>query len=98
MSGLESVGSLLADNANLLIHGLRIFTFADKRHWGPDEHAQVQALEAALNEAKRDFQELCPLVNGQAQYEHDRHCRCQQLSSFLFSSLQLRRTGRLVGC
>ncbi|KAG8422981.1 hypothetical protein J3459_009900 [Metarhizium acridum] len=72
MSGFDSVGTLLADIANLLLEGLRIFSLADKRHWRQDEHEQVKALEEALNEAKKDFQELCPLVNGQSQYEHDR--------------------------
>ncbi|KAG6096549.1 hypothetical protein E4U31_005379 [Claviceps sp. LM219 group G6] len=72
MGSSDTVGSVLAEIANLLGDGLRIFSFADKRHWGPDEHEQVQALKAALNQAKRDFQHLCPLVNGQAQYEHDR--------------------------
>jgi hypothetical protein len=72
MSGFESVGTLLADIANLLVQGLRIFALADKRHWRQDEYEQVRALEEALNDAKSDFQELCPLVNGQAQYEHDR--------------------------
>jgi hypothetical protein len=76
MSGFDSVGTLLADIANLLVEGLRIFTLADKRHWRQDEYEQVRALEEALNEAKRDFQDLCPLVNGQAQYEHDRKCTC----------------------
>lgn len=74
MSGFDSVGSLLAEIATLLAEGLRIFSLADKRHWGQDECEQVRALEEALNEAKTDFQELCPLVNGQAQYEHDRKC------------------------
>ncbi|KAK2608415.1 hypothetical protein QQS21_003101 [Conoideocrella luteorostrata] len=72
MGSFDSVGTLLAEIANLLVDGLRIFSLADKRHWGPDEYEQVRALEEALNEAKKDFQELCPLVNGQAQYEHDR--------------------------
>ncbi|QPG96383.1 hypothetical protein C2857_004036 [Epichloe festucae Fl1] len=72
MSSLDSVGTLLAEIANLIIDGLRIFSLSDKRHWGPDEYEQVQALEDALNQAKKDFQALCPLVNGQAQYEHDR--------------------------
>lgn len=70
MGGFESVGTLLADIANLISEGLRIFSLADKRHWGQDEHEQHRALEEVLNEAKRDFQELTPLVSGQ--YEHDR--------------------------
>ncbi|KHN95697.1 uncharacterized protein MAM_06538 [Metarhizium album ARSEF 1941] len=72
MSGFDSVGTLLADVANNLLEGLRIFSLADKTHWRQDEYEHVQALEAALNDAKKDFQELCPLVNGQSQYEHDR--------------------------
>ncbi|UNI18642.1 hypothetical protein JDV02_004897 [Purpureocillium takamizusanense] len=70
--GFDSVGTLLADIANLLSDGLRILSLADKRHWGPDEHEQVRALEQALDEAKKDFQELAPLVNGQFNYERDR--------------------------
>ncbi|KID92000.1 hypothetical protein MGU_00911 [Metarhizium guizhouense ARSEF 977] len=78
MSGFDSVGTLLADIANLLLEGLRIFSLADKRHWRQDEYEQVKALEEALNEAKKDFQELCPLVNGQSQYEHDRKYETMQ--------------------
>ncbi|KAJ6438288.1 Conserved oligomeric Golgi complex subunit 2 [Purpureocillium lavendulum] len=72
MGGFDSVGTLLADIANLLSDGLRILSLADKRHWGADEHEQLRALELALDEAKKDFQELAPLVNGQFYYEHDR--------------------------
>ncbi|QUC22514.1 uncharacterized protein UV8b_06755 [Ustilaginoidea virens] len=72
-SAFDSVGTLLADMANLLGEGLRILGHSDKRHWGQDEHEQVHALEQALDEAKKDYQELCPLVNGQAQYRHDRN-------------------------
>jgi hypothetical protein len=72
MSSLDTVGSLLAAIATLLAQGLRILSLADKSHWGPDEHEQVQALAAALDEAKKDFQELAPLVNGQIYYETDR--------------------------
>lgn len=73
MSGaLDSVGTLLADIANLLADGLRILRLADKRHWGLDEHEQVHALVVALDDAKKDFQELAPLVNGQPYYENDR--------------------------
>jgi hypothetical protein len=74
MSSLESVGSLLAAIATLIAQGLRILSLADKNHWGPDEHEQVHALAAALDEAKKDFQELAPLVNGQIYYETDRKC------------------------
>lgn len=72
MGGLDSVGTLLAEIANLLSEGLRVLGFADKRHWGVDEHEQVRALDEALDDAKKDFQELGPLVNGQSNYEHDR--------------------------
>ena len=72
MSGADSVGTLLADVANLINDGLRILSFSDKRHWGQDEHEQVRALERVLDEAKKDFQELSPLVNGQFNYENDR--------------------------
>ncbi|PHH61724.1 hypothetical protein CDD81_8016 [Ophiocordyceps australis] len=73
MSGNDSVGTLLADIADLLADGTRTLGLADKRLWGPDEHEQMRALEDALDEARRDFQELSPLVNGQCHYEHDRH-------------------------
>lgn len=69
---VDSVGSLLAAVANLTADGLRILSFADKRQWGPDEHEQVRALEELLDEARKDFQELAPLLNGQLHYEHDR--------------------------
>ncbi|EKJ72630.1 hypothetical protein NXS19_008825 [Fusarium pseudograminearum] len=72
MSSLDTVGSLLAAIANLLAQGLRILSLADKSHWGPDEYEQVHALASALDEAKKDFQELAPLVNGQVYYETDR--------------------------
>ncbi|KAF4957743.1 hypothetical protein FSARC_11204 [Fusarium sarcochroum] len=72
MSSLDSVGSLLAAIANLIAQGLRILSLADKSHWGPDEHEQVHALATVLDGAKKDFQELAPLVNGQIYYEGDR--------------------------
>jgi hypothetical protein len=72
MSGADSVGTLLAHVANLITDGLRILSFSDKRHWGQDEHELVRALETVLDEAKKDFQELSPLVNGQFNYENDR--------------------------
>lgn len=85
MSRPDTVGNLLADIANLVSEGLRIFSFADKRQWGPDEHEQTRALQEVLEEAKKDFQELSPLLNGQFQYEHDRNrelqARCCQLTS-----------------
>ena len=74
----ESVGSLLAAVANLTSDGLRILSFSDKRQWGPDEHEQVRALEELLDEARKDFQELSPLLNGQLNYEHDRTCKRTQ--------------------
>ncbi|KJZ71861.1 hypothetical protein HIM_08706 [Hirsutella minnesotensis 3608] len=80
MGGFDSVGSLLADIANLLSDGRRILGLADKRHWGQDEHEQLRALDEALDEAKKDFQELAPLVHGQSHYEHDRkHESIQEL-------------------
>ncbi|KAJ9131112.1 Mediator complex subunit 3 fungal domain-containing protein [Pleurostoma richardsiae] len=68
----DTVGSLLADVANALSDSLRILMFADKREWGPDEFEQIRALEDALDDAKKDFQELGPLVGGQFYYENDR--------------------------
>ncbi|CAH0005396.1 unnamed protein product [Clonostachys byssicola] len=68
----DSVGSLLAEIANFLVDGVRILSLSDRRHWGPDEHEQLRALEDALDEAKKDFQGLAPLVNGQSHYENDR--------------------------
>ncbi|KAL1896572.1 hypothetical protein Sste5346_004606 [Sporothrix stenoceras] len=69
---IETVGSLLAEIATALQDALRILMFADKRGWGPDEFEQVRAVEEALDEAKRDFQAMAPLVNGQFYYENDR--------------------------
>jgi hypothetical protein len=74
MSGAETVGTLLADIANLINDGLRILSFADKRQWGLDEHEQVRALQEALDDAKKDFQDLPRLLNGQFHYERDRKC------------------------
>ncbi|CAK7215746.1 hypothetical protein SCUCBS95973_002582 [Sporothrix curviconia] len=68
----DTVGSLLAGIATALQDALRILMFADKRGWGPDEFEQVRAVEEALDEAKRDFQTMGPLVNGQFYYENDR--------------------------
>jgi hypothetical protein len=76
MSSSDSVGKLLADIATLVAEGLRILSLADKRHWGPDEHEQVRALAQLLDEAKKDFQDLSPLVNGQIYYENDRKRMC----------------------
>ncbi len=72
--GVDSVGSQLADIAGLIVDGLRILGIADKRHWGADEHELLRAMERVLDEAKKDFQELSPLVKGQSHYEHDRSC------------------------
>lgn len=72
--GFESVGSLLADIANLLVEALRILDSTEKTHWGQDEHELLSALERTLDDAKRDFQELSPLVKGQSHYENDRSC------------------------
>lgn len=68
----ESVGSLLASIANSINDALRLLMFADKAHWGPDEFEQVRALEATLDEAKKDFQEMGPLLKGSVYYENDR--------------------------
>lgn len=68
----ESVGSLLASIANSINDALRLLMFADKAHWGPDEFEQVRALEHTLDEAKKDFQEMGPLLKGSVYYENDR--------------------------
>jgi hypothetical protein len=81
----DSVGSLLAEIANFLVDGVRILSLSDKRHWGPDEHEQLRALEDALDEAKKDFQGLAPLVNGQSHYEND---RSRTLASLPYSPTQ----------
>ncbi len=73
--GFDSVGSLLADIANLVVDGLRILGLADKRHWGPDEYELQRAMERVLNDAKTDFQELSPMLKSQSHYEHDRTCK-----------------------
>ncbi|KAL2178916.1 uncharacterized protein P884DRAFT_239295 [Thermothelomyces heterothallicus CBS 202.75] len=69
---LRTVGEYLAAIATCMTESLRILMFADKRQWGPDEFEQTRALEEALDEAKEDFQEMAPLVNGQFYYENDR--------------------------
>ncbi|KAK3326258.1 hypothetical protein B0H66DRAFT_153079 [Apodospora peruviana] len=68
----DTVGALLADIATFLSDSLRILMLADKRQWGPDEFEQCRALEEALDDAKKDYQELAPLVNGQFYYQNDR--------------------------
>ena len=78
---VDSVGSLLAAIANLIAEGLRILSFSDKRQWGEDEHEQVRALEEVLDEARKDFQELGPLLNGQLHYETDRTRELLPISS-----------------
>lgn len=68
----QTVGTLLAAIARCLTEAVRILMFADKRQWGPDEFEQTRVLEEALDEAKKDFQEMAPLVHGQFYYENDR--------------------------
>ncbi|KAF2963514.1 hypothetical protein GQX73_g10072 [Xylaria multiplex] len=68
---VDTVGSLLATIANSIQDALRILMFADKRAWGPPEFEQLRLLEEALDEAKRDFQDLPVLVNGRFYYEND---------------------------
>ncbi len=70
--GSDTVGSLLAGIATSLTDALHGFMLADKRQWGPDEFEQVRALEEALDDAKKDFQDMSRLVNGQFYYENDR--------------------------
>ena len=65
------MGTLLANVAGSVTDGLSLMRFADKRQWGPDEFEQVRALERALDSAKRDFQELSALLNGQTYYTGD---------------------------
>ncbi|KAK0754835.1 hypothetical protein B0T18DRAFT_47043 [Schizothecium vesticola] len=67
-----TVGALLAGIATSLTESLRILLFADKRAWGPDEFEQLRALEVALDDARKDFQEMAPLVHGQFYYQNDR--------------------------
>lgn len=69
---LDTVGTLLAAIANLLHEGILLLNQTDKTLWGADEHEQLRALEDALDEAKKDFQELSPLVRGQLYYQNDR--------------------------
>lgn len=79
----DTVGALLAGIATSLSESLRILMFADKRQWGPDEFEQIRALEEALDDAKKDFQEMAPLVHGQFYYQNDRTiesiCELRQL-------------------
>jgi hypothetical protein len=82
----DTVGSLLGSIATALAEALRILMFADKRQWGPDEFEQIRALEEALDDAKKDFQGMAPLLHGQYYYEGDRTRRC----FFFFSRLGMR--------
>ena len=71
--GSQTVGTLLAAIATCMTDALRILVLADdKSQWGPDEFEQIRLLEEALDEAKKDFQELAPLVHGRFYYENDR--------------------------
>lgn len=97
-STAESVGSLLAAIANSINDALRLLMFADKAHWGPDEFEQVRALEHTLDEAKKDFQEMGPLLKGSVYYENDRRRMCTppsltSLTSLFFPSIYLIPTG-----
>ncbi|KAK4143792.1 uncharacterized protein C8A04DRAFT_12040 [Dichotomopilus funicola] len=99
---IQTVGTLLAAIANCLTDALRIFTFADKQQWGPDEFEQVRALEATLNEAKKDFQEMAPLVHGSFYYENDRtpdslHRLQSLLARFQFHTQNFRDWARQGG-
>ncbi|KAH6626383.1 hypothetical protein B0J18DRAFT_139668 [Chaetomium sp. MPI-SDFR-AT-0129] len=99
---IQTVGTLLAAIANCLTDALRIFTFADKQQWGPDEFEQVRALEATLDEAKKDFQEMAPLVHGSFYYENDRtpdslHRLQSLLARFQFHTQNFRDWARQGG-
>lgn len=96
-STAESVGSLLASIANSINDALRLLMFADKAHWGPDEFEQVRALEHALDEAKKDFQEMGPLLKGSVYYENDRRRMCISHLSFP-SPIYFNPTGDGDGC
>lgn len=73
---LDTVGTLLAAIANLLQESLQLLRQSDTSLWGADEHEQVRVLEETLDEAKKDFQELSPLVKGQLYYQNDRQRTC----------------------
>lgn len=85
----DTVGSLLAGIATAVTDALTAMRFADKRQWGPDEFEQVRALERALDEAKRDFQQLSALVNGQSYYTGDVRRECFVLRRYSFAQLDL---------
>lgn len=84
VGGGDTVGSLLAHIATALQDALRILMFADKRGWGRGEFEQVRALEDTLAEARRDFQAMAPLVNGQFYYENDRRSTCRHHLTLCF--------------
>lgn len=89
----DTVGSLLAEIADVLTGALRRLMFADKRHWGSDEFEQVRALEDTLDEAKADFQELGPLLKRSFYYENDRRRTCTFLILWTFD-LRLQPWGK----
>ncbi|KAK4156481.1 cleft lip and palate transmembrane protein 1-domain-containing protein [Chaetomidium leptoderma] len=84
----QTVGTLLAAIATCMTEALRILMFADKRQWGPDEFEQTRVLEEALDEAKKDFQEMAPLVHGQFYYETDRTPESLQTLQTLLTKFQ----------
>ncbi|KAK3297526.1 uncharacterized protein B0H64DRAFT_125805 [Chaetomium fimeti] len=98
----RTVGTLLAAIARCLTEAVRILMFADKRQWGPDEFEQTRVLEEALDEAKKDFQEMAPLVHGQFYYENDRspeslHALQTLLTRFQFHTQNFRDWARQGG-
>ncbi|KAH6640911.1 hypothetical protein F5144DRAFT_641454 [Chaetomium tenue] len=98
----QTVGTLLAAIARCLTEAVRILMFADKRQWGPDEFEQTRVLEEALDEAKKDFQEMAPLVHGQFYYENDRtpeslHTLQSLLTRFQFHTQNFRDWARQGG-
>ncbi|KAL5604091.1 uncharacterized protein BROUX77_004277 [Berkeleyomyces rouxiae] len=68
----KTLGYFLAKLALTLDDGIKIFHFADKRNWTPDEFEQLRALEKCLDEARADFQELPTLLDGAHYYTNDR--------------------------
>lgn len=94
----DTVGSLLADIANAVNDALGMLMFADKRHWSSDEFEQVRALDDALDEAKRDFQELGPLLKGSFYYENDRRRTFPPIPPPLTDRLVSRFLARCAGC
>ncbi len=94
---VDTVGSLLAIIANSIQDALRTLMFADKRAWGPPEFEQLRLLEEALDEAKRDFQELPALVNGRFYYENDRKGMFASLICFLMGTCVPCRSSGALG-